>query len=469
MSLRPRIILKKKVLTSLIAPAGARNAAMIGTAIWGPVNTATTISTLSEYVSYFGDDKTGTGVTGIKGADLFFRNGGTLIFVRIVDGAEVKSTLMTLNGVTDVLKFDAKYYGTHGNNIYVTITANATTAANREVTITDGSSTEIYTNAGAGYTTNQAIEDDITANSSLVIATAEAGSESSNIVDATVKTQMTGGDDAEDDIAIADITTAMDDVILSSNYNFLIIPGWTTDADFATIVGKLDTRASSEKLYSRFISGIAKDETIATAVARTSASERLTVVAPNVIYTHRIDDTDTYLDGSYLGCAYAGKLCALDLEISGTHENVNVEDTSVLESSGKKYYTKAEQEQLLQGRIAPITIIGSSVQMVRGITRIADTTSVFFEEVVMDIVDYVTTSLETYLNSKIGKPNTTVNRRIISAELNARLTVFQSQGILEDYTASTVVEGASPDTMIVSLGVKPAYSTNFIELTLNIN
>lgn len=469
MSLRPRIILKKKVLTSLIAPEGARNVAMIGTATWGAVNTATTISNLSEFTSYFGDDKTGTGVTGIKGADLFFRNGGTLIFVRIVDGDEDKSTYMGLNVATDVLKFDAKYYGTYGNNIYVTITANAITPANRDVTITDGSTTETYTNGGAGFATNQAIEDDITANSNLIIATAETGHETSDLVDVTAKTQMTGGDDGEDNIVIADITTAMDDVILSSDYNFLLIPGWTTDADLATITGKLDTRASSEKLYSRYITGVAKDETISTAIARTSSGERLTVVAPNVTYTHRVDGDELILDGSYLACAYAGKLCALDLEISGTHEVVNVEGTSVLESSGKEYYTKAEQEQLLQGSIAPITQIGTTIQMVRGITKISDQTSVFFEEVIMDIVDYITTQLEAYLNTKIGKPNTSVSRSVIASELNARLTVFRSQGILEDYTESTVIEGASPDTMIVSLGVKPAYSTNFIELTLNIN
>ena len=86
MVLRPQIITSTSVLTSLIAPAGARVAAMIGSAIWGPMDTVTNISSFSEYVRVFGDDKTGSGITGVKGADLFFSNGGTIKFVRIEDG-----------------------------------------------------------------------------------------------------------------------------------------------------------------------------------------------------------------------------------------------------------------------------------------------------------------------------------------------------------------------------------------------
>ena len=469
MTLRPQVILNKKVLTSLIAPAGARNAAMIGTAIWGPINTITSVSTLSEFVSYFGDDKAGTGVTGIKGADLFFSNGGTLMFTRIVDGDEAKSALMGLNDVLDVINFQGKHVGTYGNNIYVTITENATTSTNRNVEVTDGTNIELYTNGGAGFSTNAALALAINDGSLLISATVESGEETQNLIDATIKSQLTGGDDGEDTITITDITTALDDIVSPEEFNFLLIPGWTTDADQNTISGKLDSRAITEKSYSRYITGIAKDETISTATSRIAVGSRLTVVSPGINYVNRVDGNESIIDGSYLACAYAGKLCVLPLEVSGTHETVSVRGTSVLEVSGKEYYTKAEQEQLLQGSIAPITKIGSSIQMVRAITRNADQTSVFFEEVIMDIVDYVTVVLQDYLNTKLGKPNTTVNRSIYASELNARLTNFQSQGIIDSYTESTVVEGASPDTIIASVGIKPAYSTNFIELTLNIN
>jgi hypothetical protein len=469
MTLRPQVISKVKVLTSLIAPAGQRNAALIGTAIWGPINQVVNISTLSEYVSYFGDDKSGVGVTGIKAADLFFRNGGTLKVVRVADGTEAKSTHNGQNGSTDVINFYAKYYGTYGNNIYITIKTNAINTSNRDIEITDGTNIETFTNAGQGYSTNEDIVSAINSSSSLVTAVVVSGHETTDLVDAIPKTQFTGGADGESNVTITQITDAFDNNLLQEEFNFLLVPGFTDDSDITTITSKLDTRASSEKIYSRFITGIAKDETISTASGRTTQSMRATIVAPNVKYTSRVDGSEVILDGSYLACAYAGKLCALDLEISGTHETVSVDGVSVLESSGKEYYTKAEQEQLLQIGIAPITRIGSSIQMVRGITRVGDSTDVFFEEVVVDITDFVKSQLEAYLNTKLGKPNTQINRSIYATELNARLTNFVTQGILEDYTEAVVIEGSSPDSMIVNVGVKPAYSTNFIYLTLNIN
>ena len=72
--IRPQIIKTVNVLSSLVSPASQRIAAMIGTSSWGPINTATSLESLSDFVSIFGDE-TAAGVTGIKGAELFFNNG----------------------------------------------------------------------------------------------------------------------------------------------------------------------------------------------------------------------------------------------------------------------------------------------------------------------------------------------------------------------------------------------------------
>ena len=122
MVLRPQIITRTNVTASFTAPAGARTAAMIGTAVWGPVNTVTNIVSLSEFISIFGGDITGDGVTGIKGADLFFRNGGTMKFVRVGDSSIAKADYTAQSSSTNVLEFEALYEGTHGNTILITIT-----------------------------------------------------------------------------------------------------------------------------------------------------------------------------------------------------------------------------------------------------------------------------------------------------------------------------------------------------------
>lgn len=466
-TLRPQILTSENVLTSFVSPAGDRIAAMIGTATWGAVNTVSTISNLSEFVGYFGDDKTGTGVTGIKGADLFFRNGGTLKFVRIEDGDAAKSDYMALITATQAINFEAKYKGTYGNNIAITVTANATTSGNRDIEITDGRILEIFNNNGAGYATNSAIETAL-ATSTLVTATVETGQEAT-IIDAFTKTYLTGGDDGEDSLATADYTDAIDNVLYTEDFNFLLIPGLTDNAVHATIVGKLNTRATSEKKYSRYLTGIAKDETVVTAVARTSTGKRITVVAPNVQYTHRVDDTVGIYDGSYLACAHAGNLCQLGIENSATHKTVTVEGLSVLESSGKEYYTKAEQEQLLQGRILPFSLIGNSIQASRAVTREATTTSVFYDEVVVDIVDYVRDAVETYTETTIGLPNTDDRRAIWAGRIDAILATAQREEIIQEFQPSVLIEGASPDTYEATVSVKPSYAVNFVQLTININ
>lgn len=469
MALRPQIITTEKVLTSFVSPAGDRVAAMIGSAQWGPINEVKNITNLSEFVATFGDDSSSLTLTLIKGADSFFRNGGTLKVVRIEDGDAAKATLALQNTVTDVITLSGLYKGTYGDNITVTVTANETTGTNRDVVITDGNSVERYNNAGQGFSTNAAIVAAINASSGLVTAVVETGHETSDLVDATTATQLAGGDNGENSLSNTNYTDAMDNLLLLEDFNFLLIPGMTDNAFHATVVGKLDARADSEKRYSRFITGIGVDEAITTATARTAAGRRISVVAPNMKYTNRVSEAEEFLDGSYLACAYTGMLCKTDIQVSGTHEILSVEALRVDSTSGQEFYNKAEQEQLLEGKIIPITKIGSTIAASRGVTRVSSTTSVFYDGVVVDIVDYVRGQVEDYLLTTIGKPNTEDRRVIYASRCDAILNVSQRQEIIQEFQPTTAVEGASPDILAVTVGIKPTYNTNFVLFTININ
>lgn len=465
MVLRPSVNTKTNILTSLIAPVGERNAAMIGTSTWGPVDTLTTISSFSNFVSTFGDDVTGTGVSGVKGADLFFRNGGSLKYIRIGDANLAKADYMGQNTATDVLNFEALYNGTNGNNISVTVSAIST---NRSILISDGNNSERFTNGGLGYSTNQAIEDAINASSILVVATAQAGQETINLADTFTATQLTGGNDGASILAQSDFETAFDSILATADFNYLLVPGESADAFHISFVGRIDTKAATEKKYSRYISGIVANESITTMGARTASGKRLSLRGPSIKYTHRVDDNEINLDGSYLACAYTGMLCQSDLEVSGTHETISIDGTIVNSTTGQEYYSKVEQEQILENRIGPVTLVGSTLQTVRAVTRVTNTTSVYFEEVVVDIVDTVTADVESYLNSILGKPNTSSRRAIYTSRVNSILTVLKNQGVLDDFNESLVEEGLSPGTINVTISIKPTYSTNFVNLTINI-
>lgn len=467
--LRPQILTEERVLASFVSPAGARVAAMVGSAQWGPLNEVINITNMSEFVSTFGDDSSSVTLTLIKGADNFFRNGGTLKVVRIEDGNAEQASLVLNNGTTPVLTVKGFYKGHYGNNITVAVSANPVNAGNRNILITDGTSVERYTNAGQGFTTNQAIADEINAVSSLVEVTVSSGQGATNLVDVTTATQLSGGLSGEASLSNANYTDVLDNQLLMEDYNFLLIPGMTDDAFHSTVVGKLNARADNEKKYARYITGIGLNESITTATSRTAAGRRISVVAPNLKYTNRVTGVVEYLDGSYLACVYSGMLCRTDIQVSGTHENLSLEGIRVNASTNQIFYNKAEQEALLEGRIIPVTKIGNTIQASRGVTRVTNTTEVFFDEVVVDIVDFVKSQVERYLETTIGKPNTPDRRVIYSSRVDAILNVAQRQEIIEEFQSTIVTAGASPDILAVTVGIKPTYNTNFVLFTININ
>lgn len=463
--LRPKITINKQFIGNLISPVGDRVASMICTAKWGPINTVKRITNLTSYINTFGDERATSGLTGIKGADLFFRNGGVLKVVRVDDGSAAKATLTLKEGASDVIELSGKYKGTLGNDISVEVTTNG---SNRNYYIRYDNITESFTNAGTGYDDADGIITAINSNSNLITAALSSGATGTDTPDAISSTNLTGGDDGEDSLVAADYTTAFNDVLINEEFNYLLTPGLTTDSTLEALETAISNRANQNSYYSVLLSGVALNETIATSKARTSSGSRLALVAPGVVNVNRNTGLNENLDGSYLSCAVAGTLCSLDVEESGTHKSISVDDLIVDTTTNQKYYTKDEQEQLLEAGIIPVSTIGNNIQIIRSITRNSDQTSPLFELVIVDIVDEVTRQLENYLDGKIGKPNTAVNRSLYADNLDAILNNLVSQNIIETYNNSIVVEGNSPDTMVVTVVFKPVYATNFIQLNLTI-
>ena len=474
MALRPNIRIDVREALTLQAQAGPGIAAIMGTATWGPLNSVQTLASFSQGLNVFKDDRTGTTSTVSlpKGLDLLYRDGaGTVLAVRVGDGDEIEADadFAGAGPTAAVITVKGLYKGTYGNNIGVTVTANANTPANRDIQVTDGQILELFNNNGAGYATNAAIATAINGNSQLVSVTVN----NANLISATSETFLSGGDDGENSLISSDYTTVFDNVLSNEDFDVLVIPGGdaleASDGFHSTFVGKLNTRAANEDKFAVFISGIATDETITTAQARTAAGMRLSLVAPNLKYTHRIDGTEIALNGSYLACSYAGGIVGREVELAPTHKVLNVEGVSVLQSTGKEFYNNGEQEQLLTARIVPITKIAGAIQAARGVTRDASTSSVFYEQNIVRIVDYVKRQVLDGLSPFIGDPNLARIREIMSKQVDGFLEQDKLDEVIVAYLPTEISEGTSPDTVLVNMTIKPTFAINFINVSLSLS
>lgn len=480
MALRPKINTTISENISLIAPSGAQTIAIIGTAQWGDVNVVKNITTLNDALAIFGSDK--ANLTLIKAIDLATRNGASSIkAVRIVDGDEAKASLALDGNSTaeaDVLTFVAKYYGSYGNSISVTVSANATNASNRDIVITDGVSREVFNNSQAGYSTNSSIKTAIEAGSNLIgLVTVKSGSESSNLVDATSGAEfLTTGDDGHDTISDADVTTALSNVLYSEDFTILVAPRLeadhasvsANDTYFETLETALTTRANSEQKYAVVFGGVTQDETIAEMVTRTSAGSRLTLVTPGIKYTPSYQTTEIVLNGTFTACAYAGMVSALSIGQSPTHKSVAISPV-INEAADTLYYNKLDQETILNQRIVPITREAGSIIAIRGVTRDSDTTSIYFEQNIVLMTDYIRTQLEEFYSGFIGDLNSDRNRKMLASETDARLAQFKRDEIIADYQATEVTAGISLDTVNIAVAIQPLFAINFINLNMSIS
>lgn len=165
---------------------------------WGPYKVAKLAQSWEEWQQIFGYDVTagsmavkqcfvGEGVSGYGGA-------GAVVSYRFGNGAGVAATA-TLSSVTptQLLRLTAKYVGTRGNRLNVTVRTNAQNAAWQDLLIYDGQTMlESYTYVTAGATAIALLAAQINAFSGYVTATALA--DNATIVNQSATALATGTD-----------------------------------------------------------------------------------------------------------------------------------------------------------------------------------------------------------------------------------------------------------------------------------
>jgi len=260
----------------------------------------------------------------------------------------------------------------------------------------------------------------------------------------------------------------------NEDWDVLTTPGddavTAVDSFASTMVGKVNTRETTNKKFGVIILGSILDETISTLSARTSGGKRLTIVAPSIKYSPRFaPETTISLNGTFLASAYAGVVVSKDVEISPTRKFISVEELLVDTASGKKFYNNGEIEDLLQAKIVPVSNIEGQVKIARGITRVASVDDIEFELNIVRIIDFIKKQTQIKLDGFLGDPNLERVRDVMAAEVNGILSQAQLDEVISAFLPTEVSVGVSPDTVNVSMTIQPTFAVNFINVVLAVS
>ena len=443
------------VVSNIVLTAGESYGvgAIVSTSSWGEDGKVRSFTNYKDVVEMF---KSGALVDGAK---YFFQNGGKELYILRCNPNAVQSEKTFQGSGSDVLKIKAKYGGSYGNNIAVTITANANDPNKRDIEITDGVVTETYT----ALSTNDEIVNAINSNSQLVVAEEL----SSVLVDATSKTYLTGGSDGATNNN--DMIDYIQNYLWLKEFDYLMTPGFTDDALHASIQALLDSRATSENLYSIYIAGVDKFEDISTTLSRTATNSngRLVVIHSSLYKGDGdLEDTNNWLDASYTACAYGGLLCSLPVQTSPTYKPVGfIAGKSLTE----RYYTSIEREQLISAgftifdRLTP-----TRYGCVMGVTRTGDNTTWNYMLDSRRKVDYLLTNFVEVGKSYIGQPNDELTRKNIRSGMLSVLAEARDNRMVSDYQVE-VLQGSDPREVDMNATIKLVNEVDYIDINLTLS
>ena len=454
-----------------VIPGAIDTLMLFGTAQWGPA-TVETFSNFTDLLNTYKEDA--SGLTIIKAAELAYANGANTVKVVRMATGDVKATLDLMDGAATpalCITLDADYTGAYGNNIQVTITANAINPASVDVKITDGVLVEIFNNDGNGHSANTAIVDAINATdgtgSVLVDATLVSATP---IVAITAATNLTGGDSGSI-VGLTEIDLALTLTRLEW-YNMLIVPGFSTNAIHSTIVAYLESRSATEDRDSIFISGVEQNEDIDTIKLRSTNSSRYILVTPGINITDRLSTTgaEVVRDPTYTAAAVAGKIMSLaDVSTSPTNKPLQrILNCEVDTATNDEKYNKAEEDILIRNGVVVVNDKRNAMRVIRGITRATDrATDQYFEINIRRIVDFIVEGCRSAFSPFLGDKNIQRKRNAIKSTIDNFLDQQVRDEVIIEYT-SEVKLGITPDRVDITILVRPVYSINFIEVTLEL-
>ena len=249
------------------------------TADWGPSNSVVELASFSDYTAIFGDSTDIEGYAAVRqtfqGEGLAGRGGAAKVLAYRVAADDEAATRTLINtSEANALVVTAKYTGTRGNDLALTVEENAADSSKNDLVVLDGSvELERYTHTKASVTDLGAT---INASSAWITVSVSSGS---TALDPVSGLSLTGGDDGSV-LTGGDYITAWGAL---ENQRFSIYaPGNLTDG---SVIASLNVWVTAQNsLGKRFVAVIGgdTDESIATAIADTADLDNENIVRVGV-------------------------------------------------------------------------------------------------------------------------------------------------------------------------------------------
>lgn len=253
-----------------VQPSTGSTVAIPLTHDWGPFETPTTVTSLAEWHGLFGPSTDTPGYKAVKqcfqGEDVGDASGAGAIIVYRAGAAAAAKATKSLNNTTPAaaLTLTARYEGSYGNNLSVTIQDNAANAANDDlIVLLNGIEVERYTYANTNITALvDAINDDTTGSDWITATQVITG------VALTYVSNSAFASGADGETLVAGDWTAARTALEPHRFS-IFAPYDLTDG--AIITSTQVWAATLNRAGKRFISvfGGALDETVSTANTRT--------------------------------------------------------------------------------------------------------------------------------------------------------------------------------------------------------
>lgn len=294
---RPGSYVNFEAVASTTVPAAIGSTVAIGfTHDYGPAESIVQLRSLADFKAIYGPSETTPGFKAVKmafqGEGLQGRGGaGAVVAFRMVGASGVKaSKALTNTTPVTALTLTAKYEGSYGNNLTVTVQDNAANAANTDLILyVGGVEVERYTFADANI---NAARDAINASSQWVTAVANVTGVALTLV---TNSAFTAGDDGSTLLA-ADYTAAMAG-FEKERFGVLAFENLTDTSITASLKTWSENLNANGKRFMTVIGGLA-NELIATAVARAAAA-----ASENIVTLGMGSVTDSTLGSATLSSA----------------------------------------------------------------------------------------------------------------------------------------------------------------------
>lgn len=449
-----------------VAGIATGNLGVVGTASRGPVGEVALLGSYAEALDTFGaydrwNPSPGDGepppLTLTRTAEQLFRGGASTVYAVRVANATVKATVWTVRAATagnpHLFKLEALTPGTWANSAKVAFDDNK-----KVLSVELGRVKETFEGADAGT-----LADAVNAGSRLIkTLDLDAGERGTAVKDVLLRDEDRGGPDGA---AVTSTEIASGLALLAPEpVNLVTVGGLDAKTIAGTVLAHLEA-TENDGMERIAVLGASSDtpEKVLSDDAAAVSSPRVVLVAPGLVADDaaRAGEADKSVDlpPPYAAALVAGRLSTLAPQVSLTNKGVPAGGLTTL-------YTRAQQKQLLQGRVLVLQR-NLGFRVLKGITT---DTGAFRQISVRRIVDFAKAGVRVGANPYIGR----LNNSRVRAALKATLDGFLSEMVLDEkltgYTLDVSATRAQEiaGQAVVTMTLQPTFSIDFVKVIMNL-